>query len=114
LPQAWLAAKAVSQRCGLEIAVINLPWLARVDTDWLRRAVSDRHAVFTLDNHLIAGAQGRMIAAAIAELDFDHPPRVQRFGLSDFPLCGQNDEVLRAHALDAESLAHAFALALAN
>jgi transketolase len=55
-----------------------------------------------------------MIAAAIAELGLNKPPRLRRFGLRDFPVCGQNDEVLRAHGLDAQSLANAFVQALAN
>ena len=107
LPQAWRAAQLIQERAGLGVAVINLPWLNQVDRDWLRRTLAHRTAVFTLDNHLIAGGQGRMIAAAIAGLALDRPPAVHHFGLTDFPACGQNDEVLRAHGLDAESLAQA-------
>ena len=114
LPQAWLAAKQLSERNRLEIAVINLPWLSQVDKVWLREVIGNRRAVFTLDNHLVNGGQGRMIAAAIAELELKTPPRVRCFGLSDFPACGQNDEVLHAHGLDAQSLANAFVQALAN
>ena len=105
LPQAWRAAELIEQRAGLGVAVINLPWLNQVDRDWLRRTLGHRAAVFTLDNHLIAGGQGRMIAAAIAGLALARPPAVRHLGLTDFPVCGQNDEVLRAHGLDADSLA---------
>jgi transketolase len=80
----------------------------------LRQVIDGRRAVFTLDNHLVEGGQGRMIAAAIAELGVGAQPIVRRFGLSDFPACGQNDEVLRAHGLDAKSLAATFLQALAN
>jgi transketolase len=111
LPQAWRAAELLRERDGLEVAVINLPWLSRVDREWLRGLVSGRRAVFTLDNHLVEGGQGRMIAAAIAELDLDHRP-LRRFGLTDFPACGQNDEVLRAHGLSADQLADAIAATL--
>ncbi len=114
LPEAWHAARALSERDGIELAVVNLPWLNRVDADWLRATVEGKRAVFTLDNHLVDGGQGRMLAAAIAELELDSPPLVRRFGLADFPVCGQNDEVLIAHGLDAGSLAKAFARALAH
>ena len=80
--------------------MVNLPWLNRVDPDWLRKTLEGRRAVFTLDNHFVRGGQGRMIGAAIASLGLDKP---------DFPACGQNDEVLRAHGLDAESLVSAMA-----
>jgi transketolase len=113
LPEAWQAANMLSERQGIELAILNLPWLNRVDADWLRATVEGKRAVFTLDNHLVNGGQGRMLAAAIAELDLDRPPLVRRFGLADFPVCGQNDEVLVAHGLDAGSLAQAFAETLA-
>ena len=61
--------------------------------------------MFTLDNHYITGGQGEMLAARIAGLDLEKAPRVKRFGLLDLPVCGQNDEVLKFHRLDAESLA---------
>jgi transketolase len=109
LPQAWQAADMLRDRHGLDVAIVNLPWLARVDSNWLRSIVSGRRAVFTLDNHLVKGGQGRMLAAAIAGLDLDKLPLVRSFGLVDFPVCGQNDEVLRAHGLDANSLAETIA-----
>jgi len=107
LPELWRAADILHARHGIELAVINLPWLARVDRIWLRKTVAGRRAVFTADNHLIDGGQGRMLAGAIAELALPHAVSVHRFGLTDFPVCGQNDEVLRAHGLDAASLAAA-------
>ena len=109
LPQAWKAADILREQHGLDIAVVNLPWLSRVDGDWLRRTIAGRRAVFTLDNHLVNGGQGRMIAAALTDLALDRAPLVHRFGLKDFPVCGQNDEVLYAHGLDAASLAAAIA-----
>ena len=104
LSQAFRAAEALSAGHGIELAVVNLPWLNRIDVAWLRRTVECRRAVFTLDNHLVEGGQGRMIAAAIAGLALDRPPHLCSFGLGDFPSCGQNDEVLRAHGLDAAGL----------
>jgi transketolase len=112
LPQAWRAAELLRERDGLEVAVVNLPWLSQVDRDWLRRTIAGRRAVFTLDNHLVEGGQGRMIGASIAELGLDRPPVLRRFGLTDFPACGQNDEVLRAHGLSADQLADAIAATL--
>jgi transketolase len=37
---------------------------------------------------------------------------VRRFGLTEIPACGRNDEVLRYHRLDADSLADQMAEAL--
>ena len=102
LPQAWHASKILREQHGFGLRVVNLPWLNRIDDAWLRETLDGVKRVFTLDNHYIAGGQGEMIAARIAEMGL--PARVTRFGVTDVPVCGQNDEVLRAHGLDAESL----------
>lgn len=112
LPQAWYAAKILRDKHGLDVGVVNLPWLSQVDCDWLRKTVEGKRAVFTLDNHLLKGGQGRMVAAAISELGLKSPPVVKSLGLTDFPVCGQDAEVLRAHGLDADSLAETMAAAL--
>ncbi|MGD9921899.1 MAG: transketolase C-terminal domain-containing protein [Pseudorhodoplanes sp.] len=107
LPQAYQAAELLKARHGLDVAVVNLPWLNRVNAAWLRKMLEGRRALFTVDNHFVRGGQGRMIAAAVAELGLDRMPILRSFGLTELPACGQNDEVLRAHGLDAESLASA-------
>jgi transketolase len=105
LPQAWWAADLLKESYKLDVAVVNLPWLSRVSSEWLQEIIDGPRAVFTLDNHLIRGGQGQMLAAAIAKFGLNKPPRVYSLGVQEFPACGQNDEVLRAHALDARSLA---------
>jgi transketolase len=105
LAQAYHAADRLKREHGIRAKVVNLPWLNRVDAAWLESTIGRSRWVFTIDDHFLVGGQGEMIAARIAE----HAPRLSvslhRFGLTGIPLCGQNDEVLRAHGLDAESLA---------
>lgn len=113
LPEACLAARILAQKQGIRLKVINLPWLNRVDLQWLGDAVAGYHWIFTLDNHYVAGGQGEMIASRLAELGLGHAVRVMRFGVRGIPVCGQNDEVLRAHGLDAESLARDIAACMA-
>lgn len=114
LPQAYFAAELVQNRDGLDVAVVNLPWLNRLDAAWLRKLLDGRRALFTIDNHFVKGGQGRMVAATVAGLALDRAIPVQSFGVTEFPACGQNDEVLRAHGLDAESLAAAMAQMLSG
>ncbi|NEP37761.1 MAG: transketolase, partial [Moorea sp. SIO3B2] len=61
--------------------------------------------VFTLDNHYVIGGQGDRIVSGLAELGLSGQIQVRQFGVFNIPKCGQNQEVLRAHGLDAESLA---------
>jgi transketolase len=88
---------------GIGLTVVNLPWLNRVDTEWLSQTVDHARHLFTLDDHYLSGGQGEMIAARIAESGLTIG--VTRFGLDRLPLCGRNDEVLAAHGLDAATLA---------
>ncbi len=105
LAQAHEAAGLLRERHGFGLRVVNLPWLNLVDDEWLSAEVDGRRDLFTLDDHYLAGGQGEMIAARVAELGRAPGARVRRFGVREIPACGQNDEVLRAHRLDAESLA---------
>ena len=98
----------------MSVRLVNLPWLNRVDADWLRDAIGGRRSVVTLDNHYLHGGQGEMIAAAIAGLGLARSPLVTRLGVTELPECGTNDEVLAYHRLDVPSLVEAFRGALSH
>jgi transketolase len=112
LSQAWHAAARLRERMDVGLRVVNLPWLNLVDEEWLAETLSGITLVFTLDDHYVEGGQGAMLAGRIAQLAPAHPVTVRRFGVRDIPACGQNDEVLRAHRLDADSLAEDVAAVL--
>jgi transketolase len=114
LSQAFEAASLLRQRRSLGVRVVNLPWLNVVDSDWLAAEVRGVPHVFTLDDHYVSGGQGEMLASRMAELGLSSGVRVERLGVRSIPACGQNDEVLRAHRLDAESLAADFAAPMAG
>ena len=98
------AAQNLAKR-GVGVKVVNLPWLNRVDQDWLHDVVADYSVIATLDNHYVAGGQGEFLLSRIAQLGLSGKRRILQFGIHKVPLCGTNDEVLQAHRLDAENLA---------
>lgn len=102
LTEALKAAEASSASGGPSIKVVNLPWLNRVDTDWLASVVSGFRHVVVLDNHYILGGLGSCLAPMIGALAT--PPRLHHFAVEGVPACGQNDETLAHHGLDAGSL----------
>src|SRR5690606_7418511 len=104
LANAFEAAAIVEQETGATVRLVNLPWLNRVDSGWLRETVGDARSIVTLDNHYVRGGQGEMIAAAVAELGLQPGPRVLRAGVTELPECGTNDEVLAYHGLDVAGL----------
>jgi transketolase len=103
LAEAWKAADLLEQQ-GVEVRVVNFPWLNRVDTEWLQGVVEGIPAVLTLDNHYLAGGQGQFLLAELAKVDGLNGQRRGSVGITEIPRCGLNDEVLRAHELDAWSL----------
>jgi transketolase len=105
LSEAAAAADQLAAERNLSVKVLNLPWLNRIDAKWLGECIGNARYVFTIDNHYRAGGQGERIATAVAELGLNRPPRVHRFGLDDIPVSGTNDEALRHHRLDRQSLA---------
>ncbi len=108
LPQAWHAAEILEHEHGISVRLENLPWLNAVDPQWLQQTVQGHDLVLLLDNHLLPGGQGQMLAAEMAAerggLDLERMPRVLRLGLDTIPACGWNSEVLAHHGLDAASI----------
>lgn len=104
LHEAYHAAKSLADY-GFEVRLINMPWLNRVDRQWLARSIDGCSAVVTIDNHYIAGGQGQFLLAEMARGGMMQNRRCLSLGLTEFPKCGRNDEVLAAHKLDAKSIA---------
>jgi transketolase len=99
LTQAVKAAELLKKEHGLGLRVINLPWLNHVDADWLHSSAEGFKYIFTLDNHFEKGGQGEMLGCKLAEMDSNSSYHLHRFGISEIPECGLNDEVLQAHGL---------------
>ena len=104
MSNAWRAADELAAE-GVRAAVINLPWLNRIDDGWTRDVLGKFPAVVTLDNHYLALGQGVMVAAALARNGVR--AEVRSLGLTDVPACGTNVEVLAHHGLDSSSIASA-------
>src|SRR5262249_60055024 len=102
MTSAWRAADHLAND-GISAAVIDLPWLNRIDDDWVARTFDSFSAVVTLDNHYVTLGQGVMIAAALARTGVRC--EVRSIGLTDIPACGSNAEVLAHHGLDAAGIA---------
>jgi transketolase len=99
---AWRAAELLDEQ-GIETGVVALPWLRDVDGAWLT-GVAGEAAIVTLDNHYVSGGQGDAVLAALAGESPRTAARLHKVGVTSIPKSGGNDEVLRAHGLDAEGI----------
>ncbi|HEY8776006.1 MAG TPA: transketolase C-terminal domain-containing protein [Gaiellaceae bacterium] len=102
LHEALTAAEALDGR----LQVVNMPWLNRVDAQWLSELVEPYGELFVVEDHAPVGALGDTLRR---ELD---GRSVTVFGVEGWPACGTPVEALRFHGLDGAALADRIALAL--
>jgi transketolase len=102
LHEALTAAEALDAR----VQVVNMPWLNRVDGQWLSELVEPYGEIFVVEDHAPVGALGDTLRRELEGRS------VTVFGVDGWPACGTPVEALRFHGLDAASLADRIALAL--
>ena len=102
LSNAYRAAEELGRQ-GISAAVIDLPWLNRIDDDWVADELGAYPLIVTLDNHYLEYGQGVMVAAALARAGVRAD--VAPIGLTEIPACGGNADVLAYHGLDGPSIA---------
>jgi transketolase len=107
------AAERLSAQ-GIEVEVVNLPWLNVVDSGWAKALAERTPAIITLDNHFRLGGQGQHVLAALAAANPARMPRILSLGLEDVPPSGRNDEVLALLGLDAAGIAESLGSFLAT
>jgi transketolase len=105
LHEALRASELLAAR-DVGLAVVDMPWLNRIDIAWLAELVAPFKDVVVLEDHAPVGALGDTVRR---HLD---GRRVNVFGVEGWPACGTPTEALRFHGLDGESLAERIVLAV--
>jgi transketolase len=106
LSEAYKATKILLERYQISFKVINLPWLNNLDSEWIKLQVKEYSKVFTLDDHYTDLGQGFLISSILSQIQIEKHIVVVNIGLEEIPVCGQNNEALNYHQLDAESIAN--------
>ena len=101
-----LTASEVLRARGVRVSVVNMPWLNRVDAEWLAELAEPFGDLFVLEDHAPVGALGDSLRRAL------DGRALTVFGVEGWPACGTPAEALRFHGLDGASLADRIALAL--
>jgi transketolase len=102
LHEAVTAAEVLGER----VQVVNMPWLNRVDGEWLAELAEPFDDVFILEDHAPVGALGDLLRRELS----GRPVTV--FGIEGWPACGTPVEALRHHRVDGGSLADRIAAVL--
>ncbi len=104
LHEALTAAEALRAQ-GTRVQVVNMPWLNRIDPDWLADTVSPFEDVFVVEDHAPVGALGDALLRELARASLLDGRAVAVFGVEGWPACGTPPEALAFHGLDGASLA---------
>ncbi len=104
LNEMLLTAELLDDR-GFSLKVVNMPWLNRVDKNWLDEVVGECKAIFVLDNHSPYGGLGDCLLNALNSSQKLRTRKFQKLAIEEYPACGTPKEVLRYHKLDGVSLA---------
>ncbi len=105
LNEALLAAELLSEE-NVQLRVVNMPWLNRVDQDWVAVEVAPHPHVLVLEDHAPVGALGDALRRVLVGRE------ITVYGVEGWPACGTPEEVLRFHQLDGASLARRIAAEL--
>ena len=100
-----LRASEVLSGNGFQLKVVNMPWLNRIDRQWLQDIAGPCPAVYVLDDHSIVGGLGDFMLNALHQGGLLRGRMFAKFGIGGFPVWGTPDEVLHHHGLDGDSIA---------
>lgn len=100
-----LVASDYLQKIGFGLTVVNMPWLNKINNEWLEELVNDHKKIFVLEDHSAVGGLGDRILNSLYETGIINGREFTNFGLKEYPECGTPLEVLAYHKLDGKSLA---------
>lgn len=102
-----LKAADLLLQSGIGIKVIATPWGNIYDESWFCEHIgSEEIPLVILENHYMDGGfSSQLIQALITRRIVRHDRIIKAHGLIGVPVCGTNQEVLKNHRLDAESIA---------
>lgn len=108
LHEALLASEILEEN-DFGLKVVNMPWLNRIDDEWLKSQTEDYDKIFVLEDHSVFGGLGDQILYSLAKTGGLDGKLFEKFGLDEYPECGTPPEVLGYHRLDGKSLAERIA-----
>jgi transketolase len=98
LHEALTAAELLSEH-GLDVRVIDMPWLNRFDREWLGELTAPDAPIVVVEDHSSVGALGDALRRELPGRE------VTVCGVDCWPAFGTPPEALRFHGLDGASLA---------
>ena len=102
--EALTAAELLKDK-DISLKIVNLPWLNKIDINWLEETVANCDLIFALDNHSQYGGLGDLLLNGLMSSSKLRARRLVKFAIEDYPACGTPPEALGYHKLDGRNLA---------
>ena len=102
--QVMLVAEKFRDENGLEIQVIVTPWLNLIDIAWYKEVLNNSSKIAIVENHYTENGLGSYMISQLSQAGILAGKTTRMIGVSEKPKCGQQDEVLKYHKLDTESI----------
>lgn len=100
-----LRAAEILQEKKIGAKIVNMPWLNRIDTEWLQATINGNRAIYVLEDHSPVGGLGDHMLDAMSFIRRSGEAKFRKLGVTGVPACGTPAEVLSHHRLDALSIA---------
>lgn len=100
-----LVAADILRKSKTHLKVVNMPWINRVDANWLQESIGMRRAIYVLEDHAQVGGLGDTLLNVLTASGLISARHFQKFAVEGYPAWGTPPEVLRHHGLDGQSLA---------
>jgi len=99
-----LIASQILKTKGFSLKVVNMPWLNRVDINWLKLEIGKINKIFVLEDHSIVGGLGDFLLSKMVDNNILENRSFIKYGIETYPACGTPIEALNFHCIDGDSL----------
>lgn len=100
-----LIAADLLRKQGFSLKVVNMPWMNRIDVEWLKTIVQDCTSIYVVEDHAPHGALSDYLLYRLVNHRLLDGKPFTKFAVEGFPACGTPAEALAYHGLDGQSLA---------
>ncbi len=90
---------------GYALKIVNMPWLNRVDVEWLQQCVKEIENIYILEDHAATGGLGDFLLKTMVQETLLEQKRFSIFGIEEMPVWGTPAETLQHHGLDGNTIA---------
>ena len=102
-----LTAAELLQDKGFQLKVVNMPWLNRIDENWLTEVLGEISPIYVLEDHSPIGGLGDCLLNKLNKTGLINQRTFEKLAIEGYPAWGTPWEVLKYHRLDGASLADA-------